>query len=100
MLELRPTVVGVILLLAVASYLTKVGGFWLVGAVSLPDRAERGLAFLPGAVVVAFVAPELARGGPAEWAAGAITVLVAYRTDNLIAALVAGTAAVVLFRGV
>lgn len=100
MLELRPGVVGVVLVLALASYATKIGGFWLLGAVSVPDRVESGLGFLPGAVVVAFVAPALARGGPAEWAAGGVTVLVAWKTDNLVLSLAAGVLAVVALRGI
>ncbi len=67
MLSLEPVVVGVVLAMAVVTYLTKVGGMWLVRHVELSERLEAGLSVLPGAIVIAILAPELAAGGPAEW---------------------------------
>ncbi len=95
---LRPTVVAVILAMAVATYATKTSGFWLVSRLDLSDRLRVGLRVLPGAVVVAFVAPALVAGGIAEWIAAALTVGVAHKTGNLLAALLVGILAVVFVR--
>jgi len=95
---LDPTVVAVILAMAVVTYLTKAGGLWLVSRLELSDRVAVGLDALPGAVVVAFVAPALADGGVPEWAGAAATVVVAKRTGNLLASLTVGVAVVFLSR--
>ena len=55
---------------------------------------------LPGAVVVAFVAPALANGGVSEWVAAIATVVVARRTGNLLLSLAAGVGTVLALRGV
>ncbi|MFP8952990.1 AzlD family protein [Natrialbaceae archaeon A-arb3/5] len=95
---LDPLVVGVILAMAAVTILTKVGGIWLVRHVELSDRLDAGLSVLPGAIVIAILGPELAAGGPAEWAAGGVVLLVMWRTENILLALVAGVLSVVLFR--
>jgi len=97
-LGLDPDVVAVILAMAAVTYGTKTVGHWAVGRVELSDRLEAGLDVLPGAVVVAFVAPALADGGAAEWAAAAATVAVARKTGSLLAALAVGVGVVLAAR--
>jgi uncharacterized membrane protein len=84
--------------MCVLTYATKAGGLWLLGRIDLSERARAGLTVLPGGIVVAIVAPRLAAGGPAEWAAAALVVAVAHRTDNMLLALVVGVGAVLLLR--
>ncbi|WP_336135855.1 AzlD family protein [Natronomonas amylolytica] len=100
MIELDPLVVGVIAAMTVITYATKVGGLWLLGHIELSDRAEVGLEALPGAIIVAIVAPELANGGPPEWAAAALAAVVAWKTNNLLVSLAVAMAAVLAFRAV
>lgn len=95
---LDPFVVAVVLAMAAVTVTTKVAGIWLVRHVTLSPRLEAGLAVLPGAIVVAVLGPELASGGPAEWAAGALVLLVMWRTENILLALAAGVVGVVAFR--
>jgi len=97
-LALDPTVVGVILAMAAVTYGTKTVGHYVVGQVDLSDRVEAGLDVLPGAVVVAFVAPALADGGVAEWVAAAATVVFAKKTGNLLASLAVGVGVVLAVR--
>lgn len=97
-LALDPTVVGVVLAMAAVTYATKVGGLWAVGRVDLSRRAEAGIDALPGAVVVAFVAPALSDGGVPEWIAAAATVVVARETGNLLASLAVGVGTVLALR--
>jgi len=65
-LALDPLTVAVVLGMAVVTYATKASGLWLVGRFDLSERAEAGVDALPGAVVVAYVVPALARGVPLE----------------------------------
>ncbi|WP_225335923.1 AzlD family protein [Halomicrobium urmianum] len=97
-LALRPWVVLVVAATAVVTYLTKVGGIWLLSRVEVSDRVRAGLEVLPGAIVVAVLGPQLAEGGPPEWAAAAVVALVARRTGNILLSLAAGVGAVVAFR--
>ena len=97
-LSLDPVVVGVILAMTVVTVIAKVGGIWLIRHVELSERLEAGLDVLPGAIVIAVLAPELASGGPAEWGAAAVVVAVMWRTESILLALIAGVVGVVGFR--
>ncbi|MFP8890831.1 AzlD family protein [Natrialbaceae archaeon A-CW2] len=92
-------VVAVILGMAVLTYLTKVGGLWILSRLEVSERLEAGLSVLPGAIVIAILGPELAAGGPAEWGAAVVVVVISWRTDNILLALCGGVLAVVVFRG-
>lgn len=99
-LSLDPFVVAIILAMAAVTVLTKVGGLWLVRHVEVSDRLEAGLEVLPGAIVIAVLGPELASGGPAEWGAAAVVLVVMWRTESILLALVAGVLGVAAFRSV
>lgn len=99
-LALDPVVVGVIVAMAIVTYATKIGGLWVVNRIEVSERLEAGLSVLPGAIVIAILGPELAAGGPAEWAGAALVVVVMWRTESILLALCAGVGAVVLFRGI
>ncbi|MEA5388677.1 AzlD domain-containing protein [Haloarculaceae archaeon H-GB11] len=98
-LSLDPLVVGVVLAMAVVTYATKAGGLWLLGRVEPSERAEAGLDALPGAVVVAILAPELVGSGPPGWLGAAVVALVTHRTGSVLLAMVTGVGSVVLLRG-
>lgn len=98
-LTLDPFVVGVVLAMTVVTVAAKMGGLWLINRIGVSDRVEAGLSVLPGAVVIAILGPELAAGGPAEWGAAALVLLVMWRTENILIALCVGVGAVILFRG-
>ena len=55
-----------ILAMALATYLTRVAGFWLMGHVPMTPRVRRMLETLPGAIVVATVVPLVVKGGRAR----------------------------------
>jgi len=99
-LSLTPIVVGVVLAMALATYVTKAGGLWLLGRVDVSERVEAGLEVLPGAIVVSILGPELVEGGPAEWGAAGLVLLVAWKTESVLLAIVVGAGAVVALRGV
>lgn len=89
-----------ILGMSVVTYGTKIGGFWLLNRISIGERTRAGLRALPGAILVSIVGVELLKGGPAEWAASLVVLVVAAKTDSIAAALVGGVLAVVAFRAV
>ena len=99
-LSLDPIVVAVVLAMAVSTYVAKAGGLWLLGRFDVSERTEAGLEVLPGAIVVSIIGPELAAGGPAEWAAAGLALLVAWKTESVLLAIVVGAGAVVGFRGI
>lgn len=86
--------------MAVGTYLTRIGGYWLVSRIELTALVRAWLRYVPGAVLAALIIPDLAGGGPAEWGAAGAALLVAWRTGNILFAMVAGIAAVLLLRGV
>jgi uncharacterized membrane protein len=88
------TIVG----MAVATYLTRVGGYWLMAAVRPGPFARRFLEQVPGSIFVALTAPLLVEGGPPEWLGAAVALLAARLTGNLMAGLGGGVAAVVAAR--
>lgn len=93
-----PSVVAVILAMSFVTYLTKAGGLWLLGRVTVSPRLEAGLELLPGAVIISILGPTLVNGGPAEWGAALVVLGVMWRTENVLAALLAGVGAVLVFR--
>lgn len=91
-------VVGTILAMAAVTYVTKAGGLWLMGRVEVSDRVEAWLNALPGAIVVAIIAPALVNGGPIEWTAGAVVLLVAWKLGSILASMAIGIGLVWLLR--
>ena len=86
-----PASLPTILLLALVVYLTRIGGAVLGGWLRPSPRLEAGLRALPGAVLIAIVAPAVVSGGPGGWAAALATGLVAWRTGgNTLLAMVVG----------
>jgi uncharacterized membrane protein len=61
-----------ILVMAVATYAMRAGGFWLMALMPRSPRLQRMIEALPGSVVTAAVLPFIVREGPV--AALAITV--------------------------
>ncbi|MDS0280691.1 AzlD family protein [Haloarcula onubensis] len=98
--SLAPSVVAVIAGMSLVTYATKAGGFWVLNRITISERVEAGLEVLPGAIIVAILAPELVAAGPAEWAASAVVLVVMVRTENVLLALLGGLAAVLAFRTV
>jgi uncharacterized membrane protein len=78
-----------ILAMALAAAVSRVAGFWLMGHVQVTARVRRMLETLPGAIVVATVAPLAIKGGPAGLAgiAVAFAAMILRRNEFLAVAL-------------
>ena len=97
---MRTDVLLTILGMALVTYATRAGGIWLMGRMPPSPRVERWLRQIPGAVLVSIVAPTVAFGGLVSWAAAVGAVLVAALTRNLLLAMVAGVAMVLVLQSV
>ena len=97
-MRLDPPTLLTILLMALATYATRAGGLWLTSRLTLSDRIEAWLEYIPGAILVSLVAPTVLTSGLAEALAGLAVVLVALRTGSLPFAMVTGVGAVLALR--
>jgi uncharacterized membrane protein len=86
-----------ILLMALATYLTRIGGLFLAGRFRLAGRAKAAFDAIPPAVLTAVIAPTLLATGPAETLAGVVTILAAFRLP-LLGTVLTGVAAIVVLR--
>jgi uncharacterized membrane protein len=89
-----------ILAMALATYATRVAGFWLMGHVPLTLRVRRMLETLPGAIVVATVAPLVARAGMPGMIGIGVTLASMVLRRNEFLAVALGLTAVSLARAV
>lgn len=96
-MQLDPLVLAAIAVMAVATYATRIFGGWLVRRATISGRLAGALEAVPGAVLIAIIAPKVFATGPAESLAAVITVLLALRLP-LIAAVAGGCLAVVALR--
>lgn len=94
----HPDALVAIVLMAVITYATRAGGYWLMGRVRLTPRVTAMLAALPGAVLTALVVPAVLEEGMAGLVALAATALVMWWRGSLLLAMVAGIATIWLAR--
>jgi uncharacterized membrane protein len=97
-MQTNPVALCTILGMAFVTYLTRAGGLWLMGHVTVSARLKAWLGYLPGTLLVALVAPTVLSTGIAETGASIVTILVAMRTRNLLLAMLIGMGAVVILR--
>lgn len=90
---MRPDILLAIAAMAVATYITRAGGYVLLRTLKPNASMRAGLGYIPGALFIAYVAPALARGGLPEWCGAAATVLTMVATRQMSVAILAGTAA-------
>jgi uncharacterized membrane protein len=92
---------AVIMAMTIAVYLTRAGGYWLIGRVTIGPRLRRMLDALPGAIIAATIAPLLVHGGFSALCAvgAALVVMIMVRNDFAAVAAGLGTAALVRAAG-
>lgn len=87
-----------ILIMASVTYLTRIGGYLLLGDRELSARARIVLDAAPGCVLISVIAPTFASGRPADLMALGLTVLAATRLPLAPTVVIAISAAAVLRR--
>jgi uncharacterized membrane protein len=92
---------AVIIAMTVAVYITRVGGYWLIGRVTIGPRLRKMLDALPGAIIAATIAPLLLHGGFSAVCAvaAALAAMILLRNDFAAVAAGLGTAALVRAAG-
>lgn len=78
-----PLVLLTIVLMACATYLTRICGYLVLRNRSLSPRATAVMEAAPGCVLIAVIAPHFVSSNPADLAALALTLLAATRFSML-----------------
>ncbi|MFC3851670.1 AzlD family protein [Salinispirillum marinum] len=98
-LALTPTTgVILILLMAIVSYLTRIGGIAILAQLSIGPRTERFIQAMSGSALVAIVAPAAAAGDNAARLALVATFLTMLLTRKALLAIAAGILTAALWR--
>ena len=92
-MTLDPWVLAAIGAMALATYLTRAGGYWLFRVISPPPVIRAMLGYIPGTLFVSYVVPALALGGLQQWVGAAATLAMMLATRNLALAILGGTSA-------
>jgi branched-subunit amino acid transport protein len=96
----------VILFAGMLTFATRLSFIFLLDRIKVPLWFQRGLRFVPGAVLSAIILPELASHNATmdlslhnpQLYAGAMAVLVAWRTRSVMLTIVFGLAALLVFQ--
>lgn len=99
-MRIDPTALAAIVAMGVATYLTRIGGYWLARNVTLSGRVQAGLEAVPGAILIALIAPAAFATGMAESAAAAVALMVAVLRWPMLVALIASAAVAAGIRAV
>lgn len=97
-MSVHPTALLAIVLMAIVTYATRAGGYWLMGRITLSPRVAVMLAYLPGAVLTSLVVPAVLEEGLAGVIALAATALAMQWRGNLLLAMLAGVGTIWLVR--
>jgi uncharacterized membrane protein len=97
---MRSDVAIVIAGMAIIMYLTRAGGYWLVGRLTPTPRVTRIIEQLGGVTLVALTAPAVVAAGPPGIIAAALAALTAWRTGNLLVAMLLGMGVIQVLRQV
>ena len=85
-------------LMSVATYLTRVSGFVVMGLSNRNERLEKGLSYIPGSVFIAMIAPHAFNHGHEELLGFIVTAVVQYARRNVLLSLFSGLATVIAMR--
>lgn len=95
---MNSTALLAILGMGVATYLTRLSGFYLLRGLNVSGPMKAALDALPPAVLMAVIAPVILTTGWAESIAAAITAVAAFFRLPLTVTIVVGIVSVVLLR--
>jgi uncharacterized membrane protein len=97
-LSLDAWTLSAIIAMALATYVCRALGVWMMGHVPLTKRVRLALAALPGSIVIATIIPLAIRGGPAAILALAAALASMLVRRNELLALFVGLGVVSLAR--
>ena len=92
-MKLDPWVLAAIFGMALATFATRAGGYFIFRAARPPQVVRDMLAYVPGALFVSYVVPALVSGGLQQWVGAAATLTIMLLTRQVALAILGGTAA-------
>ncbi len=99
-MELNVDIPTALVVMALITFATRIGGFLIMNWVPLSPRVQRFLEALSGSVLVALVLPLAVQGDLASQLALLVAASTMLATRNMVAAITAAMIAVVLLRAV
>jgi len=90
--------IGAVVLLAVVTMATRVGGVWIMSYVAITPRIEAFLKYMSVSVLISIVAATSWAAGPRIWLAVGMAALAMAATRSAVGAMLAGTALAALGR--
>ncbi len=97
-MSVDPYTLLLILLMGIATYSTRIVGYWLLRGRTVEGRMKAALDAVPPAILMAVIAPTVFMQGIAEMLAGTITLVAALLRLPLLVTIIVGMASVVGFR--
>jgi uncharacterized membrane protein len=97
-MSLDPNTLLVIVLVGLATYGTRLAGYWLLRNVTITGRTKAALDAVPPAILVAVIAPAVLMNGLPEKIAGAVTLAAALMRLPLLVVIVVGVATTAMLR--
>jgi uncharacterized membrane protein len=94
----EPHTLLMILLMGLATYATRIAGYWLLRGRKVEGRVKAALDAVPPAILMAVIAPTVFLQTKAEMIAGALTLASALMRLPLLVTILIGMASVVAFR--
>jgi uncharacterized membrane protein len=94
----EPHTLLLILLMGLATYATRIAGYWLLRGRKVEGRMKAALDAVPPAILMAVIAPTVFLQGKAEMLAGALTLAAALLRMPLLVTILIGMASVVGLR--
>lgn len=89
---MSPLELAAILGMALATYLTRIGGLALANdCIEVGGFTERFMKNLPPAILAALISPKLMNGDASIWGAAVLTVGIVWYTKNTLFGVAAGT---------
>jgi uncharacterized membrane protein len=98
MFELHRHTLIIILCVGLATYGTRLAGYWLLRNVEMTGRTKAALDAVPPAILMAVIAPAILLQGWPEKIAGAVTIAAALMRLPLLVVIVVGVATTGLLR--
>jgi uncharacterized membrane protein len=97
-MSLDPKTLLLIVLVGLATYGTRLAGYWLLRNVTITGRTKAALDAVPPAILVAVIAPAVLMNGLPEKIAGAVTLAAALMRLPLLVVIVVGVATTAMLR--
>ncbi len=93
-MTVHSTTLIIIILAGLATYGTRLAGYWLLRNVTITGRTKAALDAVPPAILTAVIAPAVFLQGPIEMVAGAVTLASALLRLPLLVTILVGVGCV------